>query len=87
MTFPIKAVSDCIIVLRDLEPEGLIQLVTKDVQNTGTVMSAGPGKRLPNGRLTEMPVKVGDRIIFSHYVDFDTMGHAIMRTNDVIGLL
>jgi chaperonin GroES len=33
----------------------------------GEVLAVGPGKRLENGKLQEMHVKKGDRILFGQY--------------------
>ena len=46
----------------------IIEVIMDERDNMGTVVAVGPGKRLPNGRREEMPIKVGS------FVRFGTMG-------------
>jgi chaperonin GroES len=57
----------------------------------GEVIAVGRGKRLEDGNLTDLDVKVGDRILFGKYSGSETkIGGAeflIMREDDVLGVL
>ena len=67
----ITPLSDRIIVKR-IEPEtktasGLL-IAHAEKRDEGTVLAAGPGRKTPNGIVTPMLVKVGDRVIFGPHV-------------------
>src|SRR5216683_8400035 len=55
------------------------------------VMAVGHGKRLDDGKLVALDVKVGDRILFGKYSGSDTKldgtEYIIMREDDVLGIL
>lgn len=55
------------------------------------VMAVGNGKRLENGTLVELDVKVGNRILFGKYsgneIKVDGEEYLIMREEDVLGVL
>lgn len=56
---------DKIVVKPDVrELSSVIIVSNKEVENMGTVIAVGPGKKLPNGRREDMPVEVGSRIRF-----------------------
>ena len=56
---------DKIVVKPDVRELSSVIIVTnKEVENMGTVIAVGPGKKLPNGRREDMPVEVGARIRF-----------------------
>ncbi len=40
---------------------------SKEKPEQGTVVAVGPGKRNDDGTLSELSVKVGDRVMFSKY--------------------
>jgi chaperonin GroES len=54
------------------------------------VMAVGHGKRLEDGTLVELNVKVGDRILFGKYsgndIRVDGEEYLIMREDDVLGV-
>jgi chaperonin GroES len=57
--------NDKIVVKPDVrELSSVIIVANKEVENMGTVIAVGPGKKLPNGRREDMPVEVGARIRF-----------------------
>lgn len=46
-------------------PTDVIALAgAQDEYMRGEVIAAGPGKRLPKGRIRAMPVRPGDRVLF-----------------------
>jgi chaperonin GroES len=57
----------------------------------GEVIAAGRGKRLENGALVALDVKVGDRILFGKYSGTETKvagtDYIVMREDDVLGVL
>ena len=57
----------------------------------GEVMAIGHGKRLEDGTLTALDVRVGDRILFGKYAGseskLDGTEYIIMREEDVLGIL
>ena len=56
---------DKIVVKPDVrELSSVIIVANKEVENMGTVIAVGPGKKLPNGRREDMPIEVGARIRF-----------------------
>ncbi len=54
----------------------------------GEVVAAGPGRRLDNGKLLEMDLKTGDKVIFSKFAgtEFTVDGEdvLIMAAGDVL---
>jgi chaperonin GroES len=57
----------------------------------GEVMAVGQGKRLDDGQLAALDVKVGDRVLFGKYSGTETKlvgtEYLIMREDDVLGIL
>ena len=55
------------------------------------MIAVGHGKRLENGELVPLDVKVGDRILFGKYtgneIRLDGEEYIIMREEDVLGIL
>lgn len=86
----IKPLSDCILVKQDIEKSGLI-LLPESKLTSGVIVAAGEGKRNEDGKVSEMYVKVGDRIMFGEYsgqkVKHEGQEYLMMREPDVIGLL
>ena len=54
----------------------------------GEVVAAGPGRRLDNGKLLEMDLKTGDKVIYSRFAgtEFTVDGEEvlIMAAGDVL---
>jgi chaperonin GroES len=63
----------------------------KEKPHDGRVMAVGRGKRLENGELVALDVKVGDRILFGKHTGSETaldgVKYIIMREDDVLGIL
>ena len=55
------------------------------------VIAVGHGKRLEDGKLVNLDVKVGDRILFGKYsgneIRLDGEEYLIMREDDILGVL
>jgi chaperonin GroES len=63
----------------------------KEKPQQGEVMAVGHGKRLKDGKLADLDVKVGDRILFGKYSGseskLDGAEYLIMREDDILGVL
>ena len=57
----------------------------------GEVIAVGHGKRLEDGKLVDLDVKVGDRILFGKYsgseTKLDGVEFLIMREDDILGVV
>ena len=57
----------------------------------GEVLAVGNGKRLEDGSIVALDVKIGDRILFGKYSGSETTfagtEYLIMREDDVLGIL
>ena len=92
----IRPLYDRIVVKRIEEQETtrngiVIPDSAKEKPQEGEVMAIGHGKRLENGELVALDVKVGDRILFGKYAGSETeqkrTEYVIMREDDVLGVL
>ena len=63
----------------------------KEKPHEGEVMAVGHGKRLENGELVALGIKVGDRILFGKYsgneTKLDGTQYIIVREDDILGVL
>jgi chaperonin GroES len=63
----------------------------KEKPQEGEVMAVGKGKRLDDGKMVALDVKVGARILFGKYsgneIKLDGLEYIIMREDDVLGVL
>jgi len=92
----IRPLYDRIVVKRIEEQETtrngiIIPDSAKEKPQEGEVLAVGHGKRLDDGNLVALDVKVGDRILFGKYSGSDTKldgtEYLIMREDDVLGIL
>ena len=92
----IRPLYDRIVVKRIEEQETtrhgiIIPDSAKEKPQEGEVMAVGHGKRLEDGKLMALDVKVGDRILFGKYAGSETKRdsteYIIMREDDVLGIL
>jgi len=92
----IRPLYDRIVVKRIEEQETLrsgiiIPDSAKEKPQEGEVIAVGHGKRLEDGKLVALDVKVGDRILFGKYsgneIRLDGEEYLIMREDDVLGVL
>ena len=92
----IRPLYDRIVVKRIEEQETtrngiVIPDSAKEKPQQAEVMAVGKGKRLDDGKIVSLDVKVGDRILFGKYSGSETKldGHEyiIMREDDVLGVL
>jgi chaperonin GroES len=63
----------------------------KEKPQEGEVVAIGKGKRLEDGKLVELDVQVGDRILFGKYsgsdIKLDGEEYMIMREDEILGIL
>jgi chaperonin GroES len=63
----------------------------KEKPQEGEVVAVGKGKRLEDGKIIPLDVKVGDRILFGKYsgndIKIDGQELLIMREDEVLGIL
>lgn len=63
----------------------------KEKPQEAEVVAVGKGKRLENGTVVPLDVKVGDRILFGKYsgseVKMDGREYLIMREDEVLGII
>ena len=92
----IRPLQDRVLVQRveaeDMTASGIIIPDTaKEKPQEGKVVAVGPGKRLDNGSIQEMGVKIGDKILFSKFggteVKVDGEDYMIMREDDILGVM
>ncbi len=85
------------IVVRRIEAEEktaggiIIPDTAKAKPSVGEVLAVGPGARDENGKLVELDVKVGDRILFGKWsgteIKLDGEDLLIMKESDVMGVI
>lgn len=92
----ITPLDDVVIIKRQVVEESsggiLIPISSEDFrEDIGTVRFCGPGRTLDDGKIDEMPVKVGDKVLFSthgHQVTkIDGEELIVLRQNSIIGVL
>ena len=63
----------------------------KEKPQEGEVVAVGKGKRLEDGKVVPLDVKVGDRILFGKYsgsdIKLDGEEYLIMREDEVLGIM
>src|SRR5579871_1645768 len=91
----IRPLYDRIVVKRIEEQETtrngiVIPDSAKEKPQEGEVLAVGRGKRLENGTLVALDVKVGDRVLFGKYSGTETKvvgtEYILMREDDVLGV-
>ena len=92
----IRPLYDRIVVKRiekDIEKVGglFIPDTAKEKPQEGLVHAVGKGKRLDDGKLTALDVKVGDKILFGKYsgsdIKMDGVEYLIMREDEILGVI
>jgi chaperonin GroES len=92
----LRPLYDRIVVCRIEEKEQLrggiiIPDTAKEKPQEGEVVAIGKGKRLDDGTVVPLDVKIGDRILFGKYsgsdIKMDGQEYLIMREDEVLGVL
>ena len=69
----------------------IIPDTAKEKPQEGEVVAVGPGGRDENGKLIEIGVKAGDRVLFGKWsgteVKLDGVEYLIMKESDIMGVL
>ncbi|MDD2524374.1 MAG: co-chaperone GroES [Endomicrobiia bacterium] len=69
----------------------IIPDTVKEKPQEGSVVSVGKGKVGKDGKVIEMDVKVGDKVLYGKYagteVKIDNIDYLIMSQDDVLGIL
>ena len=69
----------------------IIPDTAQEKQMQGEVVAVGKGKRLEDGRLQPLGVKVGDKVIFGKWsgteVKLDGVDHVILKEEDLFGVV
>ncbi|WP_420409939.1 co-chaperone GroES [Hoeflea sp.] len=69
----------------------IIPDTAKEKPQEGEVLAVGPGARNEQGHVTELDVKVGDRVLFGKWsgteISLDGEDLLIMKESDVMGVL
>jgi chaperonin GroES len=69
----------------------IIPDTAKEKPQQGEVMAVGNGKRLDDGKVQPVDVKVGDRILFGKYsgsdIKIDGVEHLILREDEILGII
>jgi len=91
----IRPLLDRVIVERhkaeEKTPGGIIVPdAAKEKPVEGQVVAVGPGRRLENGAIQPVDVKVGDRVVFGKYAGTEIKGNegmVILREEEILGVL
>jgi chaperonin GroES len=86
------------VVIRRIEEKGdalrgglYIPDSAKEKPQEGEVMAIGKGKRLEDGTVVALDVRVGDRILFGKYsgsdITIEGTDYMIMREDDILAIL
>lgn len=63
----------------------------KKKQESARIMAVGPGKKLEDGKVIPMPVKVGDIVLMDKYsgqeVTIDDEEYMILKADDIIAII
>lgn len=77
----------------DVTPSGIVLPDTADKEKPmqGEVIAVGPGKRLKDGQLAPMSVKVGDTVLFPKYspdeVEMNDEDYLIVEEEKILGIV
>jgi len=95
-TMKFRPLHDRVVVKRiDAEAKSAGGIIIPDTAQEkpmqGEVVAVGKGKRLEDGRLEPLGVKVGDKVIYGKWsgteVKLDGTDHVILKEEDLFGIL
>ena len=86
------------VVIKPLEKEEITKsgivlpdTVDKEKPMQGEVVAVGPGKRLENGEIAPLSVKVGDKVIFTKYapdeVEVDEEEYLVIEEEKILAVV
>jgi chaperonin GroES len=91
-----KPLGDYVLVSHTKEEEKtsggiIIPDTAKEKPQEGTVIAAGPGRRIKDGNRIAVEVKKGDKVLFGKYagteIKLDGVDHIIMREDEIFCIL
>jgi len=63
----------------------------KERPEQGIVIAVGSGKRTSSGKIVEMQVKIGDKVLFTQYgpneIEIDSKEYLIAKQEDILAIL
>lgn len=69
----------------------LPETASKENPEKGEVVAVGPGKRMENGDIVPISVKIGDKVMFKKYspdeIKIDDEEYLLISENDVLAIL
>jgi chaperonin GroES len=93
----LKPLHDYVFVKPLLEEEktasGIVLPDTADKEKPekGEILAVGPGKRMDNGELAPMAVKIGDKVMFKKYapdeIKIDDQEYLLISERDILAVL
>jgi len=93
----IKPLSDHILIEPVLESEKtktgifLPDTASKEKSEEGKVVAVGPGRRTDEGKVIEMSIKVGDKVLFSKYgpneIKVGGKEYLIAKEEDILAII
>lgn len=86
------------VILKPLKKEevtksGIVlpETMDKEKPEKAEVVACGPGKMLENGKLMEMNVKEGDKVIFKKYspdeIEIDGEDYLVLNESDIVAII
>jgi len=96
MSLQIRPLYDRLVVRRIEQKEQVLNGIiipdsAKEKPQEAEVVAAGRGKRLEDGKIIALDVKVGDHILFGKYsgsdIKIDGVEYLILREDEVLGVL
>jgi len=92
----IRPLNDRVVLKRLAEEEKskggiIIPDTAKEKPAEGSIIAVGGGKKLDNGSVQKLDLKVGDRVLFSKYsgteIKIEGEEFLIMREEDILGVI
>ncbi|MBU0624802.1 co-chaperone GroES [Patescibacteria group bacterium] len=92
----VKPLADRVLVKAISETEtksGIVipETVEKERPEKGEVIAVGPGKRLENGEIAPLSIKVGDKVVFKKYspdeIKVDGQELLILDESDILAVI
>jgi chaperonin GroES len=97
MSVALKPMNDRIVIERNSAEEQksaggiIIPDTAKEKPTEGTVVAVGPGRKLDDGKVIPLDIKVGDKVLFGKWggteVKVDGKELTILKEDDVYGII
>jgi len=93
----LKPLHDNVVVkpssVEEITKSGIVlpETASKERPERGEVVAVGPGKRMGNGELSPMSLKIGDKVMFKKYspdeIKIDNEEYLLISESDVLAIL